>query len=298
MLNAPNIRLFHKANNELGEGAFYDSANDVVYWVDIPHRKICKLDASKQYSEIELDAEPGFLVVTEDGGLLVGADKKIMLFENGILVGDVSLTCEHPDVGVNDGSISPDGKTIFFGTKHTTEIEKLGESYVISDKVSSTGQRFIVFNGPTFALDGAKAYFTDSTTGVIEVADYDQLTGRLSNVKEFARVPESEGYPDGMAIDSEGCLWSAHWDGARITRYLPNGTVDKVYKMPVSRPTSLAFASSDLKTLIVTSADMDDPVRPRQSNVIQDGDLLAFDVDVPGVILPAYGGSFLENLRK
>jgi sugar lactone lactonase YvrE len=68
--------------------------------------------------------------------------------------------------------------------------------------------------------------------------------------------------------------------------------------MPVKRPTSLAFAGSELKTLIVTSADLDDPILPRLPNVIQDGDVLAFDVDVPGVVLPAYCGSFLQDLKK
>ena len=298
MSNAQNIYLFYKANNKLGEGVLYDSASNSVYWVDMPCQKICKLDASRQYSEIEIGEEPGFLVTVKNGGLIVGAGKKILLMNDNIVVGEVPLLCENLDVSVNDGSISPDGKTILFGTKHNSEIEKVGESFVIGDAIVRTDQRFIVFNGPAFSLDGNQVYFTDSPTGIIKVADYDQLTGRLSRVEEFARVPEVDGYPDGMAIDSEGYLWSAHWDGARITRYQPDGTVNKVYKMPVKRPTSLAFTGSELKTLIVTSADLDDPIRPRLPNVIQDGDVLALDVDVPGVVLPAYTGSFLQDLKK
>ena len=79
MSNAHNIQLFYKANNKLGEGVLYDFASNSVYWVDMSCQKICKLDASRQYSEIEIGEEPGFLVAVKNGGLIVGAGKKIIL---------------------------------------------------------------------------------------------------------------------------------------------------------------------------------------------------------------------------
>ncbi len=298
ILNAPNLRLFHKAGNRLGEGVFFDAARHSIHWVDIPNRKICKLDDSHRYSELQINAEPGFLVVTEAGHLLVGADQEILLIDDDTIIGHAAIDCVHSETSVNDGSVSPDGKFLLFGTKHKLETEKLGESFIVADEIFSAGQRFAVFNGPAFGLDGARVYFTDSPTRTIQVADFQTETGGIANVREFVWIPDDEGYPDGMAIDSEGCLWNAQWNGARITRYLPDGSIDKIYKLPVARPTSLAFAGDDLKTVIVTSAALDATASPCQPNEIQDGDLLAFDVDVPGVALPAYSGSIFTNLRE
>ena len=55
-------------------------------------------------------------------------------------------------------------------------------------------------------------------------------------------------------MDSEGYLWSAHWDGWCVTRYDPDGQVDRVINLPVPRPTSCAFGGPDLTTLYVTTA--------------------------------------------
>ena len=67
-------------------------------------------------------------------------------------------------------------------------------------------------------------------------------------------MPESEGKPDGLTIDAEGFVWSAHWDGWCVTRYDPDGHVERVINLPVPRPTSCVFGGADLQTLFVTSA--------------------------------------------
>jgi len=40
--------------------------------------------------------------------------------------------------------------------------------------------------------------------------------------------------------------WGGRWDGAGVVRFTPGGTVDRIVGMPVSRPTSGAFAGPDL----------------------------------------------------
>jgi sugar lactone lactonase YvrE len=65
---------------------------------------------------------------------------------------------------------------------------------------------------------------------------------------------EEEGYPDGMTVDSENCLWLAHFAGSRITRYSPEGEILSVISMPVPNITSCTFAGPDLDMLYITTA--------------------------------------------
>jgi sugar lactone lactonase YvrE len=80
--------------------------------------------------------------------------------------------------------------------------------------------------------------------------------GELGAKSIFTVFDESQGYPDGMTTDSEGCVWVAHWGGARITRFRPDGDIDRVIPMPVSQPTSCVFAGDNLDRLFVTSASI------------------------------------------
>lgn len=68
------------------------------------------------------------------------------------------------------------------------------------------------------------------------------------------QLPENAGSPDGLTVDAEGFVWSAHWDGWCVTRYDPDGKVDRVVTLPVPRPTSCCFGGPDLSTLYITTA--------------------------------------------
>jgi sugar lactone lactonase YvrE len=97
-------------------------------------------------------------------------------------------------------------------------------------------------------------YFTDSGLGKIDAFDYDLATGNISQRRTFAKVNPEDGIPDGLAVDSEGYVWAALWDGWSIRRYAADGSLDRVLELPAQRPTSCAFGGPDLATLFVTSA--------------------------------------------
>ena len=113
---------------------------------------------------------------------------------------------------------------------------------------------FHVSNGLGWSPDDRIFYFTDSGVRKIYAYDFDIEAGTIANKRIFAEVPEGAGAPDGLTVDSEGYLWSAHWDGWCVTRYDPDGNVDRVINLPVPRPTSCAFGGPDLTTLYVTTA--------------------------------------------
>ena len=70
------------------------------------------------------------------------------------------------------------------------------------------------------------------------------------------RIPEGAGYPDGMAIDAEGMIWVALWEGSCVMRYNPNTgkPLLKVHTPGAWRVTSCAFGGTQLDELYITTA--------------------------------------------
>ena len=111
-----------------------------------------------------------------------------------------------------------------------------------------------VANGLDWSPDFRTFYFVDTIPGRIYAYDFQQSTGILSNKRTFAVIPDDEGRPDGLCVDTDGGVWCAIWDGWRVNRYAPDGSLDRVLDLPVPRPTSVAFGGADLETLYITSA--------------------------------------------
>ncbi|MEE8393417.1 MAG: SMP-30/gluconolactonase/LRE family protein, partial [Rhodospirillales bacterium] len=119
--------------------------------------------------------------------------------------------------------------------------------------------------------------------------DFDLEAGEPSNQRVFAQVPAGAGVPDGLTVDSEGHVWSAHWDGWRITRYGPDGAIVRVIDMPVPRPTSCMFGGPELGTLYVTSASIGLDRRQRAKAPLSGG-LFEIEVGVKGLPEPYFAG--------
>ena len=111
-----------------------------------------------------------------------------------------------------------------------------------------------VRNGLGFTPDLKHLYYTDSFARTIYIFDYDQKSGEISNRCVFVQVPEEDGLPDGLTVDSMGYIWSARWDGSSIVRYTPEGKLDRRIPSPAKKITSLVFGGEDLREIYITSA--------------------------------------------
>ncbi len=97
-------------------------------------------------------------------------------------------------------------------------------------------------------------YYIDSATQRIDVFEFDADLGTLSGRRPFVEIPASEGLPDGMTVDSEGCIWVALFRAGKVRRYTPYGTIDMEVTVPVTLVTSCAFGGSSLEDLYITTA--------------------------------------------
>jgi gluconolactonase len=81
------------------------------------------------------------------------------------------------------------------------------------------------------------------------------------NVSQRRALPV-DGAPDGLAFDDAGCVWVAIADGGRVERLTPEGRVDRRLAVPARMVTSVCFAGSGLRELIVVTADhAEEPAR-------------------------------------
>jgi D-xylonolactonase len=127
-------------------------------------------------------------------------------------------------------------------------------------------------NGIGISPDGRRLYHSDTRAGVVLVHDLD-ADGNASGRREFA-MP-APGHPDGLALDETGAVWVASAGGGRVDRFLPDGRLERSVEVPARLVTSLCFAGSDRRDLVVVSAD--NGAEPERG-----GSIFRTRVDVPG----------------
>ena len=284
------VALHCKARNALGESPLWDPEAEALVWVDIPRNRVMRLaEAGGEPEILRLPEAAGSVARIAGGGYLVAAGRSLyrISFERGEYAKLLAIDAMDLSSMLNDGRADRGGRFVF-GSKHTGESEPKGAMFSFGHGagLQELHAPFTVFNGPAFSREGERVYFADSLRGRIFRAPYDTVTGRMGEPEVFARVPGAAGYPDGMTVDSEDCLWNAHWEGWRLTRYRPDGSVDRVVEVPLCRPTSLCFGGAGLTTVFVTSAAPAEGIPNSDGDRIADGDVVRFRVDVPGLVEP------------
>jgi sugar lactone lactonase YvrE len=203
----------------------------------------------------------GFVAGTEHGIALVDLDAE--RFE---LVQQPEAHL--PDNRFNDGKVDRAGR-FWAGSMDDTEQNATGTLYRVDSSFACTAvdQGYRVTNGPAFSPSGDVMYHNDSALQVTYAFDLGSA-GEVGERRVFARYVEGDGYPDGMTVDAEGCLWIAFWDGWCVRRYSPAGECIGKIDVPTAKPTSCAFGGRALDQLYITSASigLDEAELARQPN--------------------------------
>jgi sugar lactone lactonase YvrE len=242
----------------LGEGPVWVSRERALYWVDINGRKIFRLNDSGQISEWPAPFRVGSIAPRASGGFIAGTDEGIAAID--LEAGKFEVV-SRPEANLpgnrfNDGKVDRRGR-FWAGTMDDAERQDSGTLYCFDHglNASAVDQGYRVTNGPAFSPSGDRMYHNDSARQVTYVFDLEG--GAAANRRPLIRFREGDGFPDGMTVDSDGCLWIAFWDGGCVRRFSPDGEWLETVEMPVSRPTSCAFGGPDLDRLYVTSASRD-----------------------------------------
>lgn len=268
----------------LGEGPVWVAREAALYWLDIKGRKIFRLDSQNVLTEWPTPMRIGSLAPRRKGGFIAGTEHGIAEIDPAAgrftIIADPESDLPHNRF--NDGKLDRQGR-FWAGTMDDLEKSTTGTLYRIDADLDVTpvDRGYKVTNGPAFSPDGLVMYHNDSALQTTYRFDLDR-DGNPSNRRVFLKFKDGEGFPDGMTVDSEGCLWIAFWDGWSVRRYSPRGEWLQSIKMPVARPTSCSFGGSGLDRLYISSAriDLDETAFAMQPNA---GGLFMVTVGVRGI---------------
>jgi sugar lactone lactonase YvrE len=255
--------LVDDARATLGEGPVWDQRSGRLHWVDIRAGLVHRfspsdgsdsvLDIGQPVSALGLGADNGLVLATRDGfGLVPSHSDRVSEV--------IEVEKDLPRNRMNDGRCDAAGR-FWAGTmadrwEHEPRagalyrLERAG-GFLVATKVLSG---LTVANGIDWTPDGRQMYFVDSATRRVDIFDFDADTGTLRNRRVFAVVPATDGMPDGLVVDADGCVWVALIGGGRLRRYSPSARIDQEILLPVTLVTSAAFGGPDLADLYITTA--------------------------------------------
>jgi len=242
----------------VGEGPVWITDHQRILWLDIASRRVFLTEADTGVTTIAAaPAFTGAMVPRKTGGYIAATCQGICL---------VSAQLDHwepvcdpegdlPGNRFNDGRCDRFGR-FWFGSVDRDEQRRTGSLYVLDTNLQCRRivDGLFLSNGLDWSPCGTTFYLTDTLDRTIWAFDYDGESCSLSHRRPFAVVPEEEGLPDGLCVDASGGVWSARWGSARVVRYSPDGSVDLIWPLPVSKVTACCFGGMDLRTLYVTTA--------------------------------------------
>jgi xylono-1,5-lactonase len=242
----------------LGEGPIWSARDNAIYFVDIKkpalHRYSLADGARKSWDMpeqigwvIERQNAPGFIAGFKSGFATMTLDPlKIEMF--------AKPEPDRPTNRRNDAKVDSRGR-IWAGSMDDEETRTSGALYRLDPDFSwrLMDDHYKICNGPAFNLAGDVMYHTDTGARTIYAFDLSPA-GELSNKRDFIRFGAGWGGPDGMTTDSQDGLWVAHWGASRLSRFTPDGKLDRTIALPASQITSCVFAGEKLDRMFVTCA--------------------------------------------
>ncbi|MEM9339131.1 MAG: SMP-30/gluconolactonase/LRE family protein [Bacteroidota bacterium] len=243
----------------LGEGAIWNHETQELFWVDIVGKRLHILEpATREHRSLPTPSMISTVVPVTDSLCIVALQDGAYFMDtnNGDLTHYVSLDTANTETRLNDGKCDPAGR-FWVGSMHMPGKKADGKLYMIEEdgKVAVQMDSVTISNGIVWTKDQKTMYYIDTPTGEISAFDFDRRTGDIGNRRTAVNIPDTLGFPDGMAIDEEDKLWVGLWNGNAVARFDPeNGSLMQKIKVPAHNVTACAFGGENLDSLFITSA--------------------------------------------
>lgn len=245
---------------DVGECPFWDERTQSLFWVDIRKPALYRHTAEGEaLGSWPLPAPVGaFAILESSKQALVGLATGLAMLDlaSGAVDPLFNPEPEQPRNRINEGKVSLCGRYFVFGSMDDRpEKQATGSLYCLSADRSLRvlARDLFVANGVAWSPDGGTLYFSDSRASIIWAADWDAAAGTITNRRVFATPTEAQGRPDGAAMDTDGCYWSAGVSAGCLNRFAPDGRIIEMIRLPVQAPTMATFGPDAAGVMFITS---------------------------------------------
>ena len=262
--NPHEIQCVHQSNAILGEGPIWDWRSGDLFWLDIRRQHIYRfnLALARQTGQWVLPERVGCIALTRDARVLAvatGMTVSLLQLDTGTVQPFAAPKQAGTGYRLNDGAVDARGR-FWVGSMiddyYAPERFTGARLFRIDPdgRAEDMGLDLKLPNGIGWSPDSTKMYLNDTADLTTYVFDFDADSGRLSGRNVLIQHDGLHGMPDGMAIDTDGNIWTAQWDGWCVQQYSPSGALLQTVSTPVKRPSSVAFCGDALDVLMFTSA--------------------------------------------
>jgi sugar lactone lactonase YvrE len=241
-----------------GEGPAWDAAAGLLYWVDMLAGLLLSLDpATGRVEQRRVGTVAAALRPRVGGGLVLALERQFALLDPGAETPRLlDPLWDDPSIRFNEGGCDRHGR-FYCGSMRFGADAPVGSLYRLDPDGTATvliDGGLTISNGIVWTLDGGTCYYIDSPTQRVDAFDAEP-DGSLTGRRPVVEMTDGGGViPDGMCLDSDGCLWVAMWRGGEVRRYRPDGTLDLVVPVPARLVTACAFGGPDLADLYITTS--------------------------------------------
>ncbi|MFJ3034967.1 SMP-30/gluconolactonase/LRE family protein [Curtobacterium pusillum] len=253
-------RVASSERHVLAEGPVRTSATGVL-WVDVVRGHVFRGeivgDRISRTVRLDFAGMVGAAVPGPGAVLLVAAQESLVVVDgDGRRAHGPRVVPADDGRRTNDGAVDPSGRFLIgtlplddrSGAETLVRVEDDGSSTVIDDDLSLS-------NGLAWSPDGSTLYSTDTVPGIVWARPYDPRSGVVG--PRHVHLHVTDGYPDGICVDTDDHVWVAVWGAGEVRRYAPDGRVTDTVAVPAPHVSSVAFVGPHHDRLLITTASRD-----------------------------------------
>jgi sugar lactone lactonase YvrE len=292
----------------LGESPFWHPLEKCLYWVDISARQILCSDVQAGAVQAwDMPSEPGCIAPVHGGGLVIALRHGIFRARNwgGALEHLVTLDYDSASTRANDGKCDAWGR-FWVATLDETRTQRSAALYCIDCRgeqgvqVQRKVAGALTGNALAWSPKNDTLYWADTSSHLVRAWDFDGPSGSLRGERiflQFAPKPANwdftqrdyRGRPDGSAVDSAGNDHLAMYEGRRVCKFAPDGTLLDDIATAAQCPTMPCFGGEDLRTMYLTSVGQGRSAQELQE-LPESGCVFSRTVQTPGLPVHFFEG--------
>ena len=252
--SAPEV-LVEEAG-KAAQNLWWDDRDESLWWTDVDGGVLYRLNwKTRIQSAVYEGPTVGAFIPQGDHSWLLFREKDIALldFERHAQVVPLLENVRVDGDRFNEAVADAHGRvlvgTVRHGRPNGAGIYRLETSGTLAKVLGGTGQS----GGMGWNAKGDALYWTCGTTKTICRCKYDLARGALTNRQVFHECMPEEGTPAGLALDTEGTLWSARRDAGVILKIGENRRLMGQVTFPAKQVTSIAFGGAEHRTVFVSA---------------------------------------------